>query len=58
MKQAQIIFRFLFPPRQNAAEPIHPTMRTFYNPAASLEAGFSLNGLCLFATRTNMGCAA
>jgi hypothetical protein len=54
MKQAQIILRFLLPPRQNAAKTVHPTMRPFRNPAASFETGFSFNRLCFFTTRTNM----
>jgi hypothetical protein len=54
MKQGQVIFRLLFPARQYAAEPVHPAMRPFHYPAASLEAGLSFNGLCLLAPRTNM----
>ena len=54
MKQRQIIFWLLFPTSQYTAETIHPAMRPLYNPAASLEADLMLNGLCLFATRTNM----
>lgn len=30
MKQRQIIFRFLFPARQDAAKAIHPAMRPLY----------------------------
>jgi len=58
MKQSQIIFRFLFPPCQDAAEPVHPAMRPFHNPATSFETGLSFNSLCFFATRTNMSCIA
>jgi len=54
MKQRQIIFRLLFPSRQDAAKTVHPAMCSFYNPTTSLEASLALNGLCLFATRTNM----
>jgi len=54
MKQRQIIFRLLFPPRQYTAKTVHPAMRPFNNPTTSLKAGFSLNSLCLFATRTDM----
>jgi len=54
MKQSQKIFRFLFPPCQDAAKTIHPAMCPLHNPAASLETSFMLNGLWLFATRTNM----
>lgn len=54
MKQTQIILRFLFPQRQNAAKTIHPAMRPFRNPATSFETGFSFDRLCFFATGTNM----
>ena len=54
MKQSQIIFRFLFPTRQNATKPVHPAMRPFHNPATSLESSLMLNRLCLFAARPNM----
>ena len=54
MKQSQIIFRFLFPPRQYAAKAVHPAMRPLYNPAAGLKAGLMLNGLSFLAARTNM----
>ena len=58
MKQGQIVFRFLFPPRQYAAKTVHPAMRPLDNPTTGLEAGFSFNRLCFFATRTNMSCVA
>jgi len=54
MKQSQIIFRFLFPPCQDAAKPVHPAMRPFHNPATSLESSLMLNSLCLFTARPNM----
>ena len=54
MKQRQIIFRFLFPARQNATKAVHPTMRPLYHPATSLESRLMFNGSCFFATRTNM----
>jgi len=54
MKQSQIIFRFLFPTRQDASKPVHPAMRPFHNPATSFETGLSFNGLCFFTSRTNM----
>ena len=56
MKQAQIILRFLFPPRQDAAEAVHPAMRPLYNPSASLEAGFMFDRLGFFASGSNVGC--
>ena len=56
MKQAQIILRFLFPARQDAAEAVHPAMRPLYNPAASLEADFMFDRLGFFASGSNMGC--
>jgi len=54
MKQSQIIFRFLFPPCQDAAKPVHPAMRPFHNPATSLESSLMLNRLYLFTARPNM----
>jgi len=56
MKQAQIILRFLFPPYQNAAEAVHPAMRPFHNPSASLEAGFMFDRLGFFTSGSNVGC--
>jgi len=55
MKQAQIILRFLLPPRQDAAEAVHPAMRPLYNPSASFEAGFMFDGLGFFASGSNVG---
>ena len=54
MKQRQIIFRFLFPPRQDAAKAVHPAMGSLHNPAAGFEAGLVLDRLCFFTPRTNM----
>ncbi len=54
MKQRQIIFRFLFPPRQDAAEAVHPAMGAFHHPATGFETGFMLDRLCFFAARTNV----
>lgn len=56
MKQSQVIFRFLFPPRQYAAKTVHPAMCPLHNPTASLKTSFSLDGLCFLAARTNMSC--
>jgi len=56
MKKSQIILRFLFPPRQDAAEAVHPAMRPFHNPAASLEASFMFNRLGFLASGSNVGC--
>jgi len=56
MKQSQIILRFLLLPRQDAAEAIHPAMRAFHNPAASLEASFMFDGLGFFTSGSNVGC--
>ncbi len=50
MKQSQIIHRLLLPPRQDAAEAIHPTVRSFHNPASGFEASLSFDGLGFFAT--------
>jgi len=54
MKQRQIIFRFLFPPRQNAAKAVHPAMGAFHHPATGFETGFMLDRLCFFPARTNV----
>ena len=54
MKQSQVILRFLFPPRQNAAKTVHPTVRPFRNPATSFETRLPFDRLRFFATRTNM----
>jgi len=54
MKQSQIIFRLLFPTRQDTAKPVHPAMRPLHNPAAGLESSLMFNSLRFFATRTNM----
>jgi len=54
MKQGQIIFRFLFPTCQDAAKPVHPAVRSLYNPTTSFKTGLMFNRLCFFATRTNM----
>ena len=54
MKQSQIILRFLFPTRQDAAEAVHPAMRAFHNPTASLEASFMLDRLGFFPPGSNV----
>jgi len=56
MKQTKKIIRFLFPPHQDAAEAIHPTMCPFDNPAASFEPSFMFDGLGFFASGSNVGC--
>lgn len=56
MKQSQKIFRFLFPPCQDAAKTIHPAMCPLHNPTPCLETGLSFDNLYFFATRTNMSC--
>ena len=56
MKQCQIILRFLFPPRQYTAKPVHPAMRPLYNPSASFEAGFMFDRLGFVASGSNVGC--
>ena len=48
MKQAHIIFRFLFPSRQDATKPIHPTMGAFDHPTSCFETGLPFNGLSFF----------
>ena len=54
MKQSQKILRLLFPPRQDAAKPVHPAMRPLHNPATSLKSSLSFNRLRLFATSMDM----
>jgi hypothetical protein len=56
MKQSQIILRFLLPPRQDAAEAIHPAMRPFHNPAPSFEASFMFDRLGFFTSGSDVGC--
>src|ERR1035438_162663 len=58
MKQTQEILGLLLPPRQNAAEAVHPTVRPFDNPPASLEAGLMLDGLRFLSTGSDMCCVA
>jgi hypothetical protein len=58
MKQGQIIFRFLFPTRQNATKPVHPAMGSLDDPASRFEASLLFNRLCFFTTRANMSCIA
>ena len=55
MKQTQIIFSFFFPPRQNAAEAVHPAMRPLHHPAACFESGLPLDGLGFLAPRLDVG---
>ena len=54
MKQAQIIFRLLFPTDQYPPKAVHPTMRPLHNPPPSLESDFSLDSLCLFSSGLDM----
>lgn len=54
MKQRQIIFRFLFPPRQDAAKAVHPAMGSLHNPTAGFETGLVLDRLCFFTSGTNV----
>jgi len=56
MKQSQIILRFLLPPRQDAAEAVHPAMRSFHNPAPSFKASLMFDRLGFFASGSNVGC--
>ncbi len=55
MKQGQIILRFLFPSRQDAAKAVHPTVGSLHHPAASPEAGLTFDGLGFFASGFDMG---
>jgi hypothetical protein len=55
MKQSQIIRRLLLPPRQNAAETVHPTVRPLHNPTSGFEPSLSLDGLGFFATSLDVG---
>jgi len=51
MKHTEIINRFLFPPRKNAAEAIHPTVCSLHHPATRLETGSPLECLRFIAAR-------
>src|ERR1035437_7753427 len=55
MKQTHIVLDLLLPPRQDAAEAVHPTVRPLNDPAASLETGLVLYGLRFFAASPDMG---
>jgi len=55
MKQSQLIRRLLFPPRQDAAEPVHPTVRPFDHPTPGLEAGLALDRLGFLAPSFDVG---
>ena len=54
MKQSQKILRLLFPPRQDAAKPVHPAVRPLHNPATSLKSRLSFNRLRFFATSADI----
>src|ERR1035437_4883677 len=55
MKQSQIILGLLLPPRQDAAEAVHPTVGPFHHPAAGLETGLVFDRLGFFAAGPNVG---
>jgi len=55
MNQSQVILRFLFPSRQDAAEAVHPAVSSLHNPAACLETGLSFDRLSFFTTRLDVG---
>jgi len=55
MKQPEIIRGLLFPPREDAAEAVHPTVCPFHHPPASLEASLPLDRLGFFASGLDVG---
>ena len=54
MKQTQVILSLLLPPRQDAAEAVHPTVGAFHDPSSGLEARLAFERLGLFATASDM----
>ena len=54
MKQTQIVLGLLFPPCQDAAKAIHPTVRAFHHPSSGLETSLAFERLGLFAAGANV----
>lgn len=54
MNQSKVVLRFLLPTDQDTPEAIHPTVRSFRDPAACFEAHLMLDRLSFFAPRANM----
>lgn len=54
MKQRQIIFGFLFPPRQDAAKTVHPSMGSLDSPTSGFKSSLMFNRLYFFTTRMNV----
>ncbi len=55
MQKSDVIFGLLVPPNENAAEAVHPTMSTLYNPAPSSFLGVLFERLSFFASRPDVG---
>jgi len=55
MNQSQVIFRFLFPSGQDAAESVHPAMGPLHHPTTRLKAGLSFDRLRFLAARLDVG---
>src|SRR3990172_12004688 len=54
MKQTEVIRGLLLPPREDAAEAVHPTVCPFHHPPACPEGGLSLDGLGFLAASPDM----
>ena len=55
MNQSQVIFRFLFPSRQDTAEAIHPAMSPLHHPTTRFETGLSFDRLRFLTARLDVG---
>ena len=54
MEHGFVVFDFLRPANQHAAESIHPTVCSLHDPSARLESGSAFHGLHFFAARTDV----
>src|SRR5512146_1282451 len=55
MQKSDVIFGFLVPPNENAAEAVHPTMGTLHNPASGSFLGVLFERSGFFAPRPDVG---
>jgi len=55
VKETEIVFFFLFPPDEEAAEPVHPGMSPLHDPPSGPVAGDSLFLLSLLPARADVG---
>jgi hypothetical protein len=54
MQKGDVVLNVFVPTDQNASKAIHPTMSSFYDPPASLEASFTFDRLSFLSPRTNV----